>query len=138
MVAWFFYASRCRTYKIIYPIQQTCLVLWRIIRLIPIFTGDALGKNSHLIFGEIQYTNTYNIIQCALLIQAVISEKHLHCHFNVSIQVVKSYQKVTLAVIAGSLGHASSSYSSVLVIILETSFTKVIKIYICFLHKRFT
>jgi hypothetical protein len=78
------------------------------------------------------------IIQCVLLIQAVISEKHLHCHFHVSIQVVKSYQKDNLAVIAGSLGHSSSSYSSVLVIILGTFFTKVIKIYICFLHKRFT
>jgi len=130
------------------------LVLWRIIRQILVFTGDALGKNSHLIFREIQYTNSYNIIQCALLIQAVISEQHLHCivlylfisqnsiyrncHFNVRIRVVKSYQKVNLAVITGSLGHASSSYSSVLVIILGTSFTKVIQIYTCFLHKRFT
>jgi len=44
---------------------------------------------------------------------------------------VKSNQTVNHAVIAGSLGHASSSsYSSFLVTILGTSFTKVIKIYI--------
>jgi len=46
-------------------------------------------------------------------------------------KAVKSNQTVNLAVRAGSLGHASSSsYSSILVTILETSFTKVIKIYI--------
>jgi hypothetical protein len=56
----------------------------------PNFSGDELGKDSHLTFMEMQYTNTHNIIQCFMLIQVVISNKHLQCHFDVRIKVVKS------------------------------------------------
>jgi hypothetical protein len=75
---------------------------------------------NQLIFREIQYTNTFNSVWSAN-----------SSYYDIRIEVVQSNQKVNLAVIAGSLGHASSSsYSSIPVIILEPSFTKVIKIYI--------
>jgi hypothetical protein len=83
----------------IHSIQQTYLVVCRIIRKSLHFSGDEIRKYSHLTFMEIEYTNTYNIIQCSVLIQAVISEKNQQYQFHVRIKAVKSNQKSMLAVI---------------------------------------